>query len=56
MSSNNNKTPCYNVETFETNVEAIFLAGVVCCGMDTGKWFIENSRLHRKIFLNISNI
>jgi thioredoxin reductase (NADPH) len=24
----------------------IYLAGVVCGGMDTHKWFIENSRIH----------
>ncbi|MBK7379133.1 MAG: YpdA family putative bacillithiol disulfide reductase [Ignavibacteriales bacterium] len=44
-------SPVFNPETFETNVEGIFLAGVVCGGMETGKWFIENSRYHpAKIF------
>lgn len=44
-------SPVFNLETFETNVEGIFLAGVVCGGMETGKWFIENSRYHpQKIF------
>ncbi len=44
-------SPVFNPETFETNVEGIFLAGVVCGGMETGKWFIENSRYHPpKIF------
>lgn len=44
-------SPVFNPETFETNVEGIFLAGVVCGGMETGKWFIENSRYHpEKIF------
>lgn len=43
--------PVFNPETFETNVKGIFLAGVVCGGMETGKWFIENSRYHpEKIF------
>jgi len=43
--------PVFDPETFETNVEGIFLAGVVCGGMETGKWFIENSRYHpKKIF------
>ncbi|MFA3783907.1 YpdA family putative bacillithiol disulfide reductase [Melioribacteraceae bacterium 4301-Me] len=41
-----NLTPAYNPETFETNKKGLFLAGVVCGGMDTGKWFIENSRYH----------
>jgi len=40
------RTPCFDQETFETNVPGLFLAGVVCGGMDNGKWFIENSRYH----------
>jgi len=43
--------PQFDPETFESNVKNIFLAGVVCCGMDTSKLFIENSRDHAlKIF------
>ena len=42
------KTPTYNPETMETNVEGLFLAGVVCGGMSTNLWFIENSRIHAK--------
>lgn len=38
--------PEYNPETMETNVKGIYLAGVVCGGMETHKWFIENSRVH----------
>lgn len=38
--------PAYNPETMETNVSGMYLAGVVCGGMDTHKWFIENSREH----------
>jgi thioredoxin reductase (NADPH) len=38
--------PVFNPDTFETNKKGIFLAGVVCGGMDTGKWFIENSLSH----------
>lgn len=30
----------------ETNRPGLFLAGVVCGGMDTHVWFIENSRIH----------
>jgi thioredoxin reductase (NADPH) len=40
------KEPIYDEVTFETNTKGIYLAGVVCCGLDTGKWFIENSRYH----------
>lgn len=39
-------TPIYNEENMETNVPGIFLAGVVCGGLKTNKWFIENSRVH----------
>ena len=41
-----NQTPHYNPETMETNLAGLYLAGVVCGGMDTHKWFIENSRVH----------
>ncbi len=40
------QTPVYNPETMETNVKNVFLAGVVCGGLKTNKWFIENSRVH----------
>lgn len=38
--------PIHNPETMESNVKGLYLAGVVCGGMDTHKWFIENSRVH----------
>ena len=40
------KTPVFNGQTMETNAEGVFLAGVVCGGYKTNKWFIENSREH----------
>lgn len=43
-----NTIPVYNSETMETNQKGIYLAGVVCGGMETHKWFIENSRIHAK--------
>lgn len=46
FSDDEDRVPQYNPETFETNVPGIYLAGVVCSGRDTGKWFIENSRYH----------
>jgi len=36
--------PEFNSETHESNVPGIYVAGVVCGGMETGKWFIENAR------------
>lgn len=44
-------TPQHNEDTFETNVKGIFLAGVVCGGMQTGKWFIENARYHADVIM-----
>ena len=41
-------TPVYNEITMETNVPNLYLAGVVCGGLKTNKWFIENSRDHAK--------
>lgn len=38
--------PSYHEESMETNVKGIFLAGVICGGEETHKWFIENSRVH----------
>lgn len=47
--------PVYNPETMETNLPGLYLAGVVCGGMDTHKWFIENSRVHaEQIFAHIA--
>jgi thioredoxin reductase (NADPH) len=49
------KLPVYNAETMETNLPGLYLAGVVCGGMDTHKWFIENSRVHaEQIFADIA--
>lgn len=42
----NDYTPEHDPETMETNVRGLFLAGVVCGGLNTHKWFIENSRVH----------
>jgi thioredoxin reductase (NADPH) len=38
--------PAYNPYTMETNLPSVYLAGVVCGGMNTHLWFIENSREH----------
>lgn len=43
--------PKYNPASMETNVPGIYLAGVVCGGMETHKWFIENSRVHAKVIV-----
>ena len=46
LSTDDKHIPHYNPETMETNLKGIYLAGVVCGGMDTHLWFIENSREH----------
>lgn len=40
------KMPVYNDETLETNRKGMYVAGVVCGGMDTSRLFIENTRIH----------
>jgi thioredoxin reductase (NADPH) len=54
LCDNENRTPVYTTDTHETNVKGIYLAGVICGGMDTHQLFIENSREHAvKIIKNI---
>jgi thioredoxin reductase (NADPH) len=43
--------PHYNPETMETNLQGLYLAGVVCGGLDTHLWFIENSRVHADMII-----
>ena len=38
--------PTYSDDTYETNIAGIYLAGVICGGMNTHRLFIENSREH----------
>ena len=45
------KTPKYAPETMETNVKGVYLAGVICGGLKTNKWFIENSRVHAEVII-----
>lgn len=43
------ESPCipeHDPTTMETNVKGLYLAGVVCGGLNTHLWFIENSRIH----------
>lgn len=50
------RRPFYNPDTMETNLKNVYLAGVICGGMDTHIWFIENSREHAdKIIRNIQD-
>ena len=49
LSEDDRKIPTYNPETMESNIENLYLAGVICGGKETHKWFIENSRIHAKL-------
>jgi thioredoxin reductase (NADPH) len=44
-------TPVYDEATMETNIKNLYLAGVVCGGLKTNKWFIENSRVHAEMIV-----
>ncbi|NOT75294.1 MAG: YpdA family putative bacillithiol disulfide reductase [Cyclobacteriaceae bacterium] len=48
-------TPVYNEKTMESSVPGLYLAGVVCGGLRTGKWFIENSRVHAECIVKNIN-
>jgi thioredoxin reductase (NADPH) len=42
------RTPVYDDATFETNRAGVYLAGTVCGGYCTNRWFIENGRHHAR--------
>jgi thioredoxin reductase (NADPH) len=44
--------PSYSEETHETNQANVYLAGVICGGMNTHRLFIENSREHAVKIVN----
>lgn len=46
LTDDEKQMPVYNEDTLETNRAGIFVAGVVCGGMDTSSLFIENTRVH----------
>jgi thioredoxin reductase (NADPH) len=43
LASDDYLTPHFDPQTFLSNLPGIYLAGVVCGGMETSKFFIENS-------------
>jgi bacillithiol disulfide reductase len=48
LSDDEVRKPAYDERSYETNVQNIFIAGVICGGMNTHRLFIENSREHAK--------
>ena len=52
LGDDNIKKPVYDDETMETNLPNVYLAGVICGGMNTHSLFIENSRVHAERIVN----
>jgi thioredoxin reductase (NADPH) len=52
LSNDEVKKPTYSEDTHETNVKGVYLAGVICGGMNTHRLFIENSREHAIKIIN----
>lgn len=44
-------TPMCNDNSLETNIDRLYLAGVVNCGMETHKLYIENTRDHGSLIV-----
>lgn len=42
------RTPIYDEGSFETTRPGVYLAGTVCGGYRTSRWFIENGRFHAR--------
>jgi thioredoxin reductase (NADPH) len=42
------RTPVFDAATFETTRQGVYIAGTVCGGLNTGRWFIENGRFHAR--------
>ena len=42
------RTPLFDEASFETTRPGVYLAGTVCGGYRTGRWFIENGRFHAR--------
>lgn len=42
------RTPVYDETTFETARPGVYIAGTVCGGYKTNRWFIENGRFHAR--------
>lgn len=51
LDEQNEMIPNHNPLTMETNIKNLYLAGVVCGGLNTHQWFIENSRVHAEIII-----
>jgi thioredoxin reductase (NADPH) len=55
LSEDEVKKPAYDEASYETNVKNVFIAGVICGGMNTHRLFIENSREHAEKIVQTIN-
>lgn len=56
LSLDEKRQPCYDQTNQESNVPGVYLAGVVCGGLNTREFFIENSVVHAEhIIQHIKN-
>lgn len=46
------RIPIHDKETLETSLPRVYLAGVVCAGMETNRLFIENTRNHGELIIH----
>ncbi|MBE1554093.1 YpdA family putative bacillithiol disulfide reductase [Sporosarcina limicola] len=47
--------PTFNEETMESNIEGLYIAGVIAAGNNANEIFIENGRLHGGLIANAIN-
>lgn len=52
LSLDEKRQPCYDQANQESNVPGVYLAGVVCGGLNTREFFIENSIVHADSIMN----
>ncbi|WP_087148687.1 YpdA family putative bacillithiol disulfide reductase [Rhodohalobacter halophilus] len=52
LTEDEKKMPVYDKDSLETNRKGVYVAGVVCGGLDTSSLFIENSRIHAEQIAN----
>ncbi|MEZ4703326.1 MAG: YpdA family putative bacillithiol disulfide reductase [Rhodothermales bacterium] len=51
IAGDEHRTPIHDPNTFETERKGLFMAGTVCGGLRTSRWFIENGRHHAQLIM-----
>lgn len=51
FSETEERIPTHKEDTLESNIQNLYLAGVVCGGLRTSQYFIENSRVHAEMIM-----